>query len=90
MKTSLIIQNLKCGGCAETIKKKLFAIKGISEVKVNEEASSVEFDYETWNSFYTVKSTLKSIGYPSEGEVNSILTKAKSYVSCASGKLSKT
>lgn len=89
MKTTLIVQNLKCGGCANTIIKKLSEVKGISDVTIDVDNSSVHFDYLTINSFFSVKNTLKSLGYPIEGETNSTISKAKSYVSCASGKLFK-
>ena len=35
-----------------------------------------------------VKAVLKKIGYPEDGEANSLGSKAKSYVSCAIGKMS--
>ena len=35
-----------------------------------------------------VKEKLKTLGYPEDGEVNSLGSKAKSYVSCAIGKMS--
>ena len=35
-----------------------------------------------------VKEKLKTLGYPEDGEANSLGSKAKSYVSCAIGKMS--
>ncbi|MBP6557957.1 MAG: heavy-metal-associated domain-containing protein [Flavobacterium sp.] len=87
MKALLKIQNLKCGGCANTITAKLEAIEAVSKVKVNVEDCEVGFDYTTDLVLAKAKETLKSIGYPEDGEANSIGTKAKSYVSCAIGKL---
>ncbi|MDA9089691.1 cation transporter [Maribacter arcticus] len=87
--TSVIpIQNLKCGGCAITIISKLEEISSITNVSVSVESSSVKFDVSNQEDITTVKNKLKSIGYPSIDQDNSILSKAKSFVSCASGKLS--
>jgi len=87
--TSIIpIQNLKCGGCAKTIVSKLSELPMISNVSVSEKTSSVKFDYMDHKNITTVKNKLKFIGYPSVDDDNSVLSKAKSFVSCATGKLS--
>tara|TARA_R110002051_G_scaffold48308_2_gene95352 strand:- start:107363 stop:107632 length:270 start_codon:yes stop_codon:yes gene_type:complete len=87
--TSVIpIQNLKCGGCAKTIISKLEEIPNITNVTVSVQSSSVSFHALKQEDITTVKSKLKSIGYPSFDEENSVLSKAKSFVSCATGKLS--
>lgn len=88
MQTTIHIQNLKCGGCANTITKGITAIETISNVSVNVEESSVTFGYETDEKLNEVKEKLKSLGYPEDGEANSLGSKAKSYVSCAIGKMS--
>ena len=87
--TSVIpVQNLKCSGCAKTIISKLEEIPAITNVTVSVESSSVKFDILNQENISTVKNKLKSIGYPSIDQDNSVLSKAKSFVSCASGKLS--
>ncbi len=88
MKTTIKIQNLKCGGCQNTITNKLAALTNINDVKVDVEQSQVSFEYVDDLALLNVKETLKIIGYPEDGEANSIVTKAKSYVSCAMGKMS--
>lgn len=88
MKTTLIIQNLKCNGCATTITNKLADLENVSDVQVNVEEGSVTFNYINEESLLHVKETLKSSGYPEVGENNPLGTKAKSYVSCAIGKMS--
>jgi copper chaperone CopZ len=88
MKTSLKIQNLKCHGCANTITKKLNVLANISKVEVNNEKQTVSFEYENESDLIEVKSTLHNLGYPEEGETNSLGEKAKSYVSCAIGRMS--
>ena len=35
MKSIIYIDNLKCGGCASTIKKELSQLNGVKDVKVN-------------------------------------------------------
>tara|TARA_R110000744_G_scaffold82416_1_gene162061 strand:- start:439 stop:708 length:270 start_codon:yes stop_codon:yes gene_type:complete len=87
--TSVVpIQNLKCGGCAKTIISKLEEIPEVTNVNVSVESSSVQFDALNQQGITAAKDKLKSIGYPSFDQDNSVLSKAKSFVSCASGKLS--
>lgn len=88
METTLYIQNLKCGGCANTITKNLTSLEGIENIIVNVEESSVGFSYSNENQLTAVKDKLKTLGYPEDGEANSLGSKAKSYVSCAIGKMS--
>jgi copper chaperone CopZ len=87
MNTILYVQNLKCGGCANTITKNITAIKHISNVIIKVEESSVAFDSDTPETVELVKEKLKSLGYPEDGTANNLGSKAKSYVSCAIGKM---
>ncbi len=89
MKKTIIIQNLKCGGCANTIIKKVSALQGISKVEVNNETDSVSFIAEKEEDVLIVKEKLSVLGYPSVDDANSLITKAKSFVSCASGRVNK-
>jgi copper chaperone CopZ len=89
MNTTLEIQNLKCGGCANTITTKLSDLKGIEEVVVNNEANTVTFDYENEETLLETKELLAKLGYPIVGEKNALTTKAKSFVSCAVGRMNK-
>ena len=89
MKTSIIVQNLKCGGCAKTITNKISEISGITAINVDVENSVVSFSSDNTNSAIAVKNILKSIGYPSIDDENTFTSKAKSFVSCATGKISK-
>ncbi len=88
METTIHIQNLKCGGCANTITKGISSIEAIQNVSVNVDESTVTFSYETEDQVNEVKNKLKSLGYPEDGEANTLGDKAKSYVSCAIGKMS--
>lgn len=86
MKTTLQIENLKCGGCAATIKKGILTIDGVENVDVNLEESSVSIT-STKNNLQEVKIKLSKLGYPEIGDKNTVLHKAKSFVSCAVGKI---
>ena len=88
MNSTIVIQNLKCGGCANTITTKISALENINNVVVDVEASSVSFDTNSEEDITTVKDKLAAIGYPAEGENNNVVSKAKSFVSCATGKMS--
>jgi copper chaperone CopZ len=83
----LKIQNLKCGGCEKTIMDNLFKIKGVYHLKINNLLNEVEFEYELDESLAKVKQKLNQLGYPIMGEQNKLLHKAKSYVSCAIGRV---
>lgn len=89
MKTSITVQNLKCGGCANTITTNLSSIQNISDVEVVVDESTVTFSSTSTEEAQMVKEKLKSLGYPSIDDSNSLTSKAKSFVSCATGKLSK-
>jgi copper chaperone len=89
MHTTLTIQNLKCGGCANTIITRLNTIDGIDTVTVSNDTNSVSFNYSNENSLNTSIELLSKLGYPVEGEQNPLSKKAKSYASCAVGRMSK-
>lgn len=89
MKTSISVQNIKCGGCAHTITSKLSTIANISNLHVDVEENKVSFNYLNEADAIQVKEKLKQLGYPSIEDTNSLSSKAKSFVSCATGKISK-
>ena len=81
------IENLKCGGCANTIKKGLTKLEGVTDVEINIDASEVMISTENDEVLVTAREKLSSMGYPEVGEVNTVIKKAKSYVSCAVGRV---
>jgi len=89
MKNILEIQNLKCGGCANTIVTQLSKLDGISEVTVNNDTNEVSFNSNTEVEIESAKNKLSDLGYPVVGDTNSLPKKAKSFVSCAVGRMSK-
>ena len=86
MKT-IQIENLKCGGCANTIKKGLLKLNGVSDVVININSSEVTIPTDDEAVLIKVKEKLSSMGYPELGEDNTVMKKAKSYVSCAVGRI---
>ncbi|MBL4724393.1 MAG: heavy-metal-associated domain-containing protein [Lutibacter sp.] len=88
MMTTIEILNLKCGGCANTIKKGLLTVEGVNEVTIDVESSVVSIDSNESSVLELVKKKLSSMGYPEVGDSNTVLHKAKSFVSCATGKMS--
>lgn len=89
MKSTLVIQNLKCGGCANTISTKISLLENIKNIEVDVESSSVSFTFQNAKELHTVKEKLAHLGYPIEGDKNAVVSKAISYVSCATGKMLK-
>ena len=88
MKTIIHIENLKCGGCAATIKKGISKINSVETVEVDEETSEVTIFHKE-DVIQEIKEKLIGLGYPESGEKNTIMHKAKSYVSCALGRIEK-
>lgn len=86
MKAEIQIENLKCGGCAATIKKGVLGIDGIEEVNIDIEKSIVSISSNN-NNLEEIKLKLSKLGYPEVGDKNTVLHKAKSFVSCAVGRI---
>jgi len=88
MKTKkFFIENLKCQGCANSIKHKIMAEDGVTQIEIDFENSSVEivFDPKLISEEHIVQ-VLEQMGYPSP-EDNNFSHKMKSYVSCAIGRV---
>jgi copper chaperone len=86
MTTEIQIENLKCGGCAATIKKGILSLDGIEKVNIDVEKSIVLVSSRNEN-LEEIKSKLSKLGYPEVGDKNTMIHKAKSFVSCAVGRL---
>ena len=85
--TTIQIENLKCGGCANTIRKGVLSINGITTIDIDIEKSEVVFDSEDTLILEAAREKLAKMGYPEVGTSNSTLQKAKSFVSCAVGRM---
>jgi copper chaperone len=86
MTTKIQIENLKCGGCAATIKKGLLTLDTKSQIEIDIEKSIVAITSEKDN-VEEIKLKLSKLGYPEVGDKNTVLHKAKSFVSCAVGRM---
>ncbi|ATA72636.1 MULTISPECIES: heavy-metal-associated domain-containing protein [Capnocytophaga] len=85
MKHEIVVENIKCGGCINSIKTALLKIEGVQEVHVDKETETVSVEG-TVDKTILVKA-LSKLGYSEKGN-NNFIQKAKSYVSCAMGKIS--
>jgi len=88
MKTEeIIIANLKCNGCATTIKRELLEINGVKTVAVDIDKDAIDLTYDDNVERSTIISKLLSLGYPEATEKNGLLLQLKSYTSCMIGKV---
>ncbi|CAM3245657.1 Heavy-metal-associated domain-containing protein [Empedobacter stercoris] len=78
------VENIKCGGCMNSIKTALQQMEGVQEVNIDKDTETVTIESESNKEPFIQK--LNDLGYPQKGN-NSLLKKAKSYVSCAVGNL---
>ncbi len=87
MKTEkIIIANLKCNGCATTIKKELLKINGVRSVEVDIDNDAITLSSENVERDVIIK-RLHTLGYPEATEKNGLLLQLKSYTSCMIGKV---
>lgn len=89
MKKEFKILNVKCGGCAHQINGKVTKINGVNSFSVDIETGNAVIEYNTEDTFVKVEEALAKMGYPTHEEDNTTLKKAKSYVSCMIGKVTK-
>jgi len=82
----IIIANLKCNGCATTIKRELLGINGVKTVAVDVEKDIINLAYENVERSVIINK-LHSLGYPEATEKNGLLLQLKSYTSCMIGKI---
>lgn len=87
MKTQeIFVENIKCAGCMTSIKHALLKIKGIVKVEIDKDEEKISLSGDQYQLSEVIDS-LNGMGYPQKGE-NSVFKQAKSYVSCAIGKMS--
>lgn len=92
MKQSFEVLNVKCGGCANTLRTTLEKEFGLIQVDLEVEPRIITLDIEEENIPH-LRVELKKLGYPMSDEdlskFDAFSTNAKSYVSCAIGKINK-
>ena len=90
MKQTFQVLNVKCGGCATTLRKTLEEKFGEVRVELRKEPREITLDIED-DQIPELAEMLKKVGYPLASEemgfVESGTAKAKSFVSCAVGKM---
>lgn len=79
------VENIKCGGCINSIRNALLKMEGVKNVTVDKDIEKITIESSGTKDLYLA--ALSILGYPEKGK-NTILKKAKSYVSCAVGKMS--
>ena len=80
------VENIKCGGCMNSITTALLKIEKVTDVAIDKETATITIDAENDRAIFV--NTLNSLGYPEKGQ-NTFLHKGKSFVSCAVGNLTK-
>ncbi|MDC9726213.1 MAG: heavy-metal-associated domain-containing protein [Candidatus Thioglobus sp.] len=87
----ITVDNIKCGGCAGSITKKLSATFETDKIDINIEQGVVSIDLDESKRADLIQ-VLLDLGYPETDSVHgfdSAKAKAKSFVSCAIGKMDK-
>ncbi len=86
------VQNVKCGGCANTLKKSLLEEFGEVEVDLDVEPRKITLEIDPKQE-ELLKRKLRKLGYPlvidELGIFSTATTTAKSFLSCAIGKMDK-
>jgi len=90
MKQTFEVINVKCGGCASTLKTSLAEEFGDVEVNLDIEPRQITLNIEE-SDIPALRTKLKKLGYPMSDEdlttMEGFSTTAKSFVSCAVGKM---
>ena len=79
------VENIKCGGCMSGIKNALLAFPGVKSVEIDLEEELITIQGVNLDRTAYIKK-VDGMGYPEKGN-NTFLKEAKSYVSCAIGKV---
>ena len=92
MKHIIDVENIKCGGCANTIENKLGKLDSVTQVSVDVDVEQGQVTVEAADGRRAqLVATLLASGYPEKGTTEGLKAakaKAKSFVSCAIGKMS--
>lgn len=92
MKTTIEVENIKCGGCANSIRKELGTIQGVFTVEVDIVNGTIVAEHTDEVDREQIAAKLLKMGYYETGTVNgfdAIKADAKSFVSCVIGRVSK-
>jgi copper chaperone len=87
MKQQFEVENIKCGGCVNSIKTALLKLDNVKEVNIDKDIDTVTVIGNIEKSVIIKK--LNELGYPEKGN-NTVVKKAKSYVNCAIGRMNES
>ena len=82
----ILVANLKCSGCATTIKRELLTLAGVHQVDVHIEQDAIYVTYDDKQRDSIIE-RLHALGYPEATEKNGLLLQLKSYASCMLGRV---
>jgi copper chaperone len=82
----ILVANVKCSGCATTIKNELLKLSGVSAVEVDPQQDAITLTHDNEHRDVIIK-RLHALGYPEATEENGLLLQLKSYVSCMVGRV---
>ena len=91
MSFEIDVENIKCGGCANSIVNGLQALEGVAAVSVDVEQGRITVEGDD-NLRQSVIERLLELGYPEVGSAAGLAAakaKAKSFVSCAVGRFNE-
>lgn len=86
MEQQFEVENIKCGGCMNSIKTALLKLDGVNSVTIDKEIDTVTVTGAMNRE--DVVNKLNDLGYPEKGN-NTLIRKAKSYVNCAIGRMTE-
>jgi cation transport ATPase len=81
------VENIKCAGCISSIRNAILKHENVEEVVIDKEHEEVIITTNEGVREEFVE-LLTSLGYPEKGN-NTLFRKAKSYVSCAVGRMNQ-
>ncbi|MFN3754729.1 heavy-metal-associated domain-containing protein [Flavobacterium sp.] len=87
MEQQFEVENIKCGGCMNSIKTALLRIEGVEEVTIHKDTDTIVLIGKFQRKLIVEK--LNDLGYPEKGN-NTLIRKVKSYVNCAMGRMKET
>ena len=63
---TVTVPNISCNHCANTIKRELCELKGVTRVEVNPDTKQVSVDWEVPARWEDIRRVLEEINYPPE------------------------
>ncbi|WP_397446214.1 heavy-metal-associated domain-containing protein [Polaribacter sp. R77954] len=72
MRTTVIIENLRCDDCKNTVATAIKKFKGISNFNIDITTGSLSFDYRSHNAMEGLRFYLSKIGFPITEDISLI------------------